>query len=198
MDETIPQRLLALAKRNDALLTGEFQLKSGRTTNYFLDLGRLSTGKALYDLGMLFAEKMASSGAEPGVVIYGPPYKGIPIAIATAIALERDFGIEAHYSFNRKTPKEYAERRAFLGTELADARQIFIVDDVLTDGGTKYEAVELIRGNTSAEILGLVIAMDRQEEKEQGANFSKEFSEKTGVPVLALSTRSDLESYGGN
>jgi len=176
-----------------ALLTGSFTLKSGRRSPYFINAGALASGRALGRLGEFYAEaiRRAFDGAE---VIFGPAYKGIPLAVAAAVAYARSCGRAIAYAFDRKEAKEHGDKGLFVGAPLA-GRGVVIVDDVLT-AGTSIRAVSPIIAGAGARILGAVVGVDRQERAGEGAiAASKAIERDLGFPVRAIVRIRDALDY---
>src|SRR3989344_1197737 len=151
----------------NALQFGTFTLKSGRVSPYFFNSGMFNTGYAIRRLGHFYASAIAGMTPLP-TVIFGPAYKGIPLAIATSVALEGDFEISTRYAFDRKEAKGHGDKGALVGYTPAEGDRIVIVDDVITTGATKNEAIELIKSVTAAPVIGTVIALNRQEKTPEG------------------------------
>lgn len=177
-----------------ALQIGEFRLKSGRVSPLFLNAGRLDTGEHLRRVGAAYAAALLDRvGADGFDVVFGPAYKGIPLAVATVIALA-ERGVERPYLADRKEAKAHgaeasdgAIAKMLLGRVPAEDARFVMVDDVLTTGGTKEEAVTLLercapRGRCEA----LLILLDRQETTPDGTDAVAAFTKRTGVPVMPV------------
>ncbi|MDA1073179.1 MAG: orotate phosphoribosyltransferase [Proteobacteria bacterium] len=160
----IAARLIDRMISDGVLKFGEFTLKSGRVSPYFFNLGELSSGSSLTLLGEAYAQTIVELKV-PVDVIFGPAYKGIPIAVATACALASR-GIDVGVAYNRKEAKTHGEGGQFVGAPVQG--NVLIVDDVLTAGTAVREAIALI-GQTDATVVGLVVAMDRQERLQNGS-----------------------------
>ncbi len=170
------------------LLPAGRTLKSGRVSPYFFNSGLFCDGSALEFLGSSYAEVIASS-AIPYDVVFGPAYKGIPLAVTTAIHLARK-GLASDYTFNRKEAKGHGEGGLLVGASLAGKR-VIIADDVITDGASKREAKETIEA-AGGTVVAVVIAFDRQERGIGTLSALKEFEQTFETPVLAAATLSDL------
>lgn len=177
--------------REEALRFGDFTLKSGRKSPYFVNTGVICTGEGLDALSKFFASKIKEVGPAP--IIYGPAYKGIPLAVSASVSLYRDHGIKTSWLFNRKEAKTHGDKGAFVGKLPAKGEELILVDDVFTTGGTKYESVELLE-SMGAKVKSLVIGVDREEKGKQ-KNAVEEFTEKTGVPVHSIAKISDAFEY---
>lgn len=172
--------------KSGAVKFGEFTLKSGRISPYFISTGMLCDGSTSYELGKHFAAKIKQVYGDAGVdAIYGPAYKGIPLAVSVSIALQKEFGINKPWIFDRKEKKVHGDASAFVGGELDRGAKAVIVDDVFTTGATKVEAIQKLQVGVGAEVIGIVIAVDRQE-RGQKENAIKEFTDSSGVPVHSI------------
>ena len=180
-----------------ALKIGEFKLKSGRISPYFVSTGVFDDGESISRLGYFYASNiMDSVGADNFDLIFGPAYKGIPLAVTTAISLSRDFGVNKGYSFNRKEAKDYGDAELVIGYKIRDGDRVVIVDDVFTTGGTKYEAIDLLNGMAeNLKYPALVIAVDRQEVDDEGVSAIKKFEEETKIPVGSIVNISEIIEY---
>lgn len=174
--------------RTGALKFGDFTLKSGRKSPYFVNTGVICEGKDFLELCGFLAEKIEAVGGCD--VVYGPAYKGIPLAAGVAIALSQR-GKKAYWLFNRKEEKAHGDRGVFVGHMPAPDESVVLVDDVFTTGGTKYENVELLKG-IGVKLKAAVVAVDREEKGEGGGSAVGEFTERTGVPVHSVATISGI------
>ncbi|MBI4082112.1 MAG: orotate phosphoribosyltransferase [Candidatus Lambdaproteobacteria bacterium] len=185
-------RFLDFLLESQALEFGAFTLKSGRVSPYFFNSARFQSGPLLERLGDFYAE--AALVAAPGAtIVFGPAYKGIPLCLATAMALSRRAGRPIGYLFNRKEEKTHGDRGLFVGQQPGPGDRLLIVDDVITDGATKLEAVALLRGAFAAPIDALVIAFNRMERDAADRDAIAGFTRATGVPIHALVSLADLE-----
>lgn len=194
--ESLPsakRELLALLFEVSALQFGAFTLKSGRVSPYFFNSARFRTGGQLARLGAFYADAIAEAAPEASVV-FGPAYKGVPLCVAAAMAFSRQTGREIGYLFNRKEAKGHGDKGLFVGMAPEAGDRLVLVDDVITDGGTKLEAVRLLRGAFDAPIEALVIAFNRMERDTAGEDAVQRFTAETGVPVISLLTLADLEA----
>jgi len=171
---------------------GEFTLKSGKKSNIFFDFGQLMYGSELTALGRYFADFIAKNSLDTSDVLFGPPYKGINIAIATSIALYEKYGQSIPYAYNRKAEKDHAEGGKIVGFDLSAARSALILDDVFTDGGTKYETLEILSRFQNLTIRAIVVGVDREEVDQDGKAYRSVFEGKTGVKVLAITSKSEV------
>ena len=169
---------------------GSFLLNSGRMSPYFFNLGSVDDGKSFRHLGSAYAERIHQEGFVCDA-LFGPAYKGIPIAVSTAIAL-LDLGYNTGVSYNRKEEKDHGEGGSLVGAELKG--QVILIDDVLTSGKAIRKSAELIEA-AGASIEGIVIALDRKEKLESGKSAAMELSDELKVPVLSLATVEDVIDY---
>jgi orotate phosphoribosyltransferase len=184
------QQFLAFALARDVLRFGEFVTKAGRRTPYFFNAGLFNDGDALRRLGQFYAEALLASRVACDQ-LFGPAYKGITLAAATAIALAEK-GHNLPFSYNRKEAKDHGEGGTIVGAKLAG--RVMIVDDVITDGGAKREAIELIRAQ-GAEPAGVLIAFDRMERGRGELSAVQELGRDYGLPVVAIATLDDLMRF---
>ncbi len=180
--------------RSGAVKFGEFTLKSGRESPYFISTGVLADGSLTYELGKYYAQKIKDQFGTDFDAIYGPAYKGIPLAVATCIALQNEYGINKPWIFDRKEKKLHGDRGAFVGGDLDSGARVILVDDVMTTGGTKVEAIEKIKSSINAELIGVIIAVDRMERSNKKTAI-EEFTESTGVPVHSIENIKNIFEY---
>lgn len=179
----------AIAK--GVLKFGEFTLKSGRVSPYFFNAGLFNTGGDLARLGRYYAAAIADAGVKFDV-LFGPAYKGIPIATTTAVALADHFDIDTPYCFNRKEAKDHGEGGNLVGNPLEG--DILLVDDVITAGTAIRESMALIEAN-GANLKGVLIALDRQEKGKGELSAIQEVERDFGTSVHAIVTLSDIVTY---
>ena len=166
---------------------GQFKTKAGRMSPYFFDAGLFNDGAMLARLGQFYAKAILAAG-EPFDMLFGPAYKGIPLAASVAIALAQA-GRNLPYSFNRKEAKDHGEGGRIVGATLAG--RVLIVDDVISAGISVRESVELIRAG-GAVPCGVVIALDRLERGADERSAVREVTENFGLPVIAIADLDDL------
>ncbi|MDP1699275.1 MAG: orotate phosphoribosyltransferase [Xanthomonadaceae bacterium] len=186
-------RFLELALAREALRFGEFTLKSGRSSPYFFNAGRFDSGAALATLGECYADALAASGiAFDG--LFGPAYKGIPLATALALALASR-GRDLPLSFNRKEVKAHGEGGSLIGAPLRG--RVLIVDDVITAGTAIRESIAIIQ-QAGAEVAGIVLALDRQERGQNDQrSAAQEVADTFAIPVCAIASLDALLQFAG-
>jgi orotate phosphoribosyltransferase len=191
-------RFVAAMIERGVLKFGDFTLKSGRKSPYFFNLGSIDDGAGLAMLGTAYAEAIIESGQPLPDVIFGPAYKGIPIATATAAALYREHGVSVGVAYNRKEAKTHGEGGVLIGRAIRG--RVLIVDDVMTAGTAVTEAAAIVR-DAGGELSGVLVALDRQEAIEPGVTAVTRMSAELGAPVFAIATLADviayLDSHGG-
>ncbi|TAM10775.1 MAG: orotate phosphoribosyltransferase [Nevskiaceae bacterium] len=185
---------LKLALAHDVLRFGAFTLKSGRTSPYFFNLGRISTGNALRTLAAAYADAILATGVAFDLV-FGPAYKGIPLAAAVSVALA-ERGRDVAFAYNRKEAKDHGEGGLLVGADVAGQR-VLIIDDVLTAGTALRQSIALLRG-AGAQPVAAFIALDRQE---CGAHSEisavDELKRETGIAVHAIADVGAMLEYLG-
>lgn len=185
------REFLGFVISNKVLQFGEFTLKSGRKSPYFFNAGAFKTGKALAQLGRYYAAAIQQAGIEFDT-LFGPAYKGIPLATAAAIALSEQYQRDVPYCFNRKEAKDHGEGGNLVGAGLNG--RILLVDDVITAGTAVRESLQLIAAN-QAQLVGIIIMLDRQERGQAQLSAIQEITEQHGVPVISIVSLQDLCTY---
>ncbi|MEX1366119.1 MAG: orotate phosphoribosyltransferase [Nannocystaceae bacterium] len=165
---------------------GDFTLKSGRRSPYFVNAGQLRTGDAIARLGRAYAGQLLHNRV-PCDLVFGPSYKGVPLAVATASALAAR-GHDTGYCFDRKEAKDHGEGGSFVGMKPADGMRVVIVDDVITSGQSTREAAQLLRDSAEIELAAVIIAVDRQERGTGERSTLAELRDELGAPILPLLT----------
>ena len=185
------REFLDFALKVGVLRFGQFTLKSGRISPYFFNAGLFNTGASLARLGRYYAQAIVDSGI-PFDVLYGPAYKGIPLAAVTAAALYDQHGLDLPYAFNRKEVKDHGEGGVIVGHPLEG--RVMIIDDVISAGTSVRESVEIIKG-LDAIPAGVVIALDRQERGKGERSAIQEVERDYGMPVSAIVRLAQLIEY---
>ncbi|MCW9057428.1 MAG: orotate phosphoribosyltransferase [Gammaproteobacteria bacterium] len=185
------QAFLEFAIDAGVLRFGEFTLKSGRVSPYFFNAGLFNTGRHLARLGRFYAQAIVDSGRDFDV-LFGPAYKGIPLAAATGIALADHHERDLPWCFNRKEAKDHGEGGNLVGAPLEG--RVLIVDDVITAGTAIRESVDIIQA-AGATPAGVVIALDRQERGRGERSAIQEVEQDLGLPVTSIVTLADLQAW---
>jgi orotate phosphoribosyltransferase len=191
MQNNYQQDFIRFAIAAEVLRFGEFTLKSGRVSPYFFNAGLFNTGAALAELGRFYARAVLASGVQFDMV-YGPAYKGIPLAAALAIALADQHGRNVPFAFNRKEAKDHGEGGVIVGAPLQG--RILVVDDVISAGTSVRESAELIAA-AGATLAGVAIALDRQERGQGAGSAVQEVERIYRIPVVSIANLSALLHY---
>ena len=174
------------------LTFGDFTLKSGRKAPYFVNTGNYRTGAQLCRLGEYYAQCITEHGLKADV-LFGPAYKGIPLAAAAAIALYRNHGVEVGYAYDRKEVKDHGEGGMIVGSKLEAGTKVVLIEDVMTSGKALREVYPKLKSAADVEIAGMIITVDRQE---KGLNSEKsavqEVKAEFGIDVYSIVTVSDI------
>ncbi len=185
------REFIEFALEKEVLKFGEFTLKSGRKSPYFFNAGLFNTGRDLARLGRFYAAALVDSGIQYDV-LFGPAYKGIPIATTTAVALADHHDVDTPYCFNRKEAKDHGEGGNLVGSTLEG--RIMLVDDVITAGTAIRESMEIIKVN-GADLAGVLVAIDRQEKGKGELSAIQEVERDFGCSVVSIVSLSDLITY---
>lgn len=191
MQNNYQQDFIRFAISGNVLRFGEFTLKSGRISPYFFNAGLFNTGSALAELGRFYARAVLASGVQFDMV-YGPAYKGIPLAATLAIALADQHGRDVPFAFNRKEAKDHGEGGVIVGAPLQG--RILVVDDVISAGTSVRESAELITA-AGATLAGVAIALDRQERGQDAGSAVQEVERTYGIPVVSIANLNALLHY---
>ncbi|MGE4499612.1 MAG: orotate phosphoribosyltransferase [Hydrogenovibrio sp.] len=173
------------------LKLGEFTLKSGRKSPYFFNAGLFNTGGQLAQLAEAYAATISGSGVGFDV-LFGPAYKGIPLAATTSVALAKDFALDKPYAFNRKEAKDHGEGGTIVGHPLEG--DVLIIDDVITAGTAIRESMEIIRSH-GAQPAGVVVALDRMERGQGTQSAIQEVEAEYGIPVFSVIDLNDIIDF---
>ncbi|MCG3730663.1 orotate phosphoribosyltransferase [Vibrio cincinnatiensis] len=185
------REFIEFALEKEVLKFGEFTLKSGRKSPYFFNAGLFNTGRDLARLGRFYAAALVDSGIHYDV-LFGPAYKGIPIATTTAVALADHHDVDTPYCFNRKEAKDHGEGGNLVGSPLQG--RIMLVDDVITAGTAIRESMEIIQAN-GADLAGVLVAIDRQEKGKGELSAIQEVERDFGCSIVSIISLTDLVTY---
>lgn len=201
MTESLDHRFTKFLLEAQALKFGEFTLKSGRKSPYFINAGAFNDGRKIATLGAFYAEKIAAeieAGNLPNDIdtIFGPAYKGIPLATSAAGALARDYGVDKPYFFNRKEVKDHGEGGSLVGYQPKDGDRIIIIEDVITAGTAVRETVPILQSAAKVTIPDMFISVNRCEVGQNaGKTAVMEVKEEFGINVHAIITVADIYEY---
>ncbi|HOV09335.1 MAG TPA: orotate phosphoribosyltransferase [Spirochaetota bacterium] len=178
-----------------SLKFGEFTLKSGRLSPYFLNTGMLYTGESVNKLGKFYASAIKDNIAQDFNVIFGPAYKGIPLVIATVNSLFSDFNINVSYSFNRKEAKDHGDMGLIVGKPLGADDKVILVDDVITAGTAVKESMEILRNNGNPSLIAVIVSVDRMEKGTGEKSAIGELRDSTGIEFFPIVNILDIMEF---
>ena len=194
--EAYKQEFIDFMVESDVLKFGEFTLKSGRKSPFFMNAGAYVTGSQLKRLGEYYAKAIHSTYGDDFDVLFGPAYKGIPLGVVTAIAYSELYGKEVRYCSDRKEAKDHgADKGNFLGSELKDGDRVIMIEDVTTSGKSMEETVPKVKGAANVEIVGLMVSLNRMERGKGDKSALEEIQETYGFPANAIVTMEDVITY---
>lgn len=195
--ETYKKEFIEFMVDSKVLKFGEFTLKSGRKSPFFMNAGGYVTGEQLMKLGEYYAKAIHDNYGIEFDVLFGPAYKGIPLAVVTAIAFHNLYGKEVRYCSDRKEEKDHgADKGSFLGTKLQDGDRVVMIEDVTTSGKSMEETVPKVRGAANVEILGLMVSLNRMEVGLGGkVSALDEIKEKYGFDANAIVSMAEVVEY---
>ena len=195
--EQYKQEFIEFMVESDVLKFGEFTLKSGRKSPFFMNAGAYVTGSQLMRLGEYYARAIHETYGDDFDVLFGPAYKGIPISVVTAVAFHNLYGKEVRYCSDRKEEKDHgADKGSFLGSKLKDGDRVVIIEDVTTSGKSMEETVPKVRGAADVTIVGLMVSLNRMEKGLGGEKSAlEEIREKYGFETNAIVTMEEVVEH---
>ncbi len=194
--EAYKQEFIEFMVESDVLKFGEFTLKSGRKSPFFMNAGAYVTGDQLHRLGCYYAQAIHDNFGLDFDVVFGPAYKGIPLAVVTAMAIHELYGREVRYCANRKEAKDHGDAGILLGTALADGDRVIMVEDVTTSGKSIDETHPILMSQADVEIKGLMVSLNRQEVGRGGTICAlDEVAQRYGFPTAAIVTMAEVSEY---
>ena len=189
---TYKQQFIKFMVENSVLKFGEFTLKSGRKAPYFINTGNYKSGAQLAKLGEYYAQCIVDNGIEADTLV-GPAYKGIPLAVTTAVSLYQNHGMDLNYTFDRKEAKDHGEGGLFVGKQLVDGERVILIEDVMTLGKALREMLPKLAEAAKVKIAGMVISVDRMEKGlESNLSAVQEVYKEFGVKVYSIVTMADI------
>ena len=181
---------------SDVLKFGDFTLKSGRKSPFFMNAGGYVTGSQLMRLGEYYAKAIHETYGDDFDVLFGPAYKGIPISVVTAVAYSTLYGKEVRYCSDRKEEKDHgADKGSFLGSALKDGDRVIMIEDVTTSGKSMEETVPKVRGAADVEIVGLMVSLNRMEKGKGTKSALEEIKELYGFETAAIVSMAEVTEH---
>ncbi len=195
--EAYKQEFIEFMVDSQVLKFGDFTLKSGRKSPFFMNAGGYVTGSQLRKLGEYYAKAIHECYGDDFDVLFGPAYKGIPISVVTAVAYSQLYGKEIRYCSDRKEEKDHgADKGGFLGTKLQDGDRVIMIEDVTTSGKSMEETVPKVKGAADVEIIGLMVSLNRMEVGQGGqVSALDEIRERYGFEANAIVTMAEVTEY---
>ena len=178
----------------EVLKFGDFVTKSGRKTPFFVNTGFYRSGAQLSKLGKYYAKAIRGAFGDNFDILFGPAYKGIPLSVATSMALSEE-GVDVKYCSNRKEVKDHGDTGILLGSPIKDGDKIVIIEDVTTAGTSIEETLPIIKAQGNVDVLGLVVSVDRCERGQGEKSALVEISEKYGIKTTAIVTMNEVVEY---
>ncbi|MCR4936868.1 MAG: orotate phosphoribosyltransferase [Lachnospiraceae bacterium] len=192
--EQYKQEFIDFMVESDVLKFGDFTLKSGRKSPFFMNAGAYVTGSQLRRLGEYYAKAINDNFGLDFDVLFGPAYKGIPLSVVTAVAISELYGKEVRYCSNRKEIKDHGDTGILLGSKLKDGDRVVMIEDVTTSGKSIEETYPIVTGQAKVEIKGLVVSLDRMEKGKSDKSALKEIADSYGFPTAAIVTMDDVKT----
>ena len=189
--ESYKREFIQFLESAGVLKFGDFTAKSGRKIPYFINAGEIKTGEQISKLGEFYAKAYFDKVGNKKTVLYGPAYKGIPIAVSVAVALAKQ-GLDVPFFFNRKEEKDHGEGGMFVGKTLTDGEKVVIIDDVMTSGKALRETLPKLRAAANVDISGMVITVDRMEKGTGELSAVQEAKRDFGVTVYSIVNMEDI------
>ena len=191
--QSYKQEFIEFMVESNVLQFGEFTLKSGRKSPFFMNAGLYVNGSQLYKLGQYYAKAIHEHYGDDFDILFGPSYKGIPLGVATCIAFSQLYGKDIKYCSNRKEVKDHGDVGILLGSPIRDGDRVVIIEDVTTSGKSIEETFPIIKAQGNVEILGLMVSLNRMEKGRNGDKSAlEEIEEKYGFPANAIVSMADV------
>jgi orotate phosphoribosyltransferase len=179
----------------NVLTFGDFVTKSGRKTPFFINTGNFKTGAQMSRLGEFYAKAINEHFGKAFEVLFGPAYKGIPLSVAAAIALNNMFGIDVAYCSNRKEAKDHGDKGILMGGKPKDGDRVLIIEDVTTAGTSIHETMPILKAQADVEVIGLIISVDRMERGSSDKTAFQELQQQYGLKTHAIVTMEEVVAY---
>ena len=188
---TYKESFIQFMVESGVLTFGEFKLKSGRIAPYFINTGNYKTGRQLAKLGEFYAQCITENNI-PVETLFGPAYKGIPLAVACSTALFNKYGKDVNYCFDRKEAKDHGEGGLIVGKQLTDGEKVVIIEDVITAGTAIRQVLPILKGTADVDFTGLVISVDRMDKGKGEHSAVQEVKQEFGINIYPIITVADI------
>jgi orotate phosphoribosyltransferase len=193
--EKYKQEFIEFMVRSNVLTFGDFVTKSGRSTPFFINTGNYDCGSQLQKLGEFYAASIKEHLGDSFDVLYGPAYKGIPLAVAASMALASNHGKNVSFCFNRKEAKDHGEGGNLIGHKLKNNERVVIIEDVITAGTSVRESIPVLKAAAQVQISGLVVSVDRMEKGKTKKSALSELREEFGLNAFAIVTLDEVTGF---
>ncbi len=194
--EEYKQGFIEFMVESDVLKFGDFTLKSGRRSPFFMNAGAYVTGSQLRRLGQYYAEAIHDDFGDDFDVLFGPAYKGIPLSVATAIAYSELYGKDIRYCSNRKEIKDHGDKGILLGSPLKDGDRVVIIEDVTTSGKSIEETYPILKAQGDVDVVGLIVSLNRMERgQDTDKSALEQINERYGIRTASIVTMADVVEY---
>ena len=193
--ENYKKEFIEFMVESNVLKFGDFTLKSGRKSPFFMNAGAYVTGSQLKRLGQYYAQAIHNCYGEDFDVLFGPAYKGIPLSVATVIAFSELYGKEIRYCSNRKEAKDHGEAGILLGSSMKDGDKVVVIEDVTTSGKSIEETFPIIKAQGNVEIVGLMVSLNRMEKGKGTKSALEEIQELYGFKANAIVSMADVVEH---
>lgn len=193
--EVYKEQFIEFMVESDVLKFGDFTLKSGRKSPFFMNAGAYVTGEQLMKLRQFYAKAIYSKYGTDFDVLFGPAYKGIPLSVSTAIAFHELYGKEVRYCSNRKEVKDHGDKGILLGSKIKDGERVVIIEDVTTSGKSIEETYPIIQEQGEVEVTGLMVSLNRMERGKTEQSALDEIREVYGIQTGAIVTMQEVVEY---
>ena len=193
--ESYKQEFIEFMVASDVLKFGEFTLKSGRKSPFFMNAGAYTTGTQLRKLGEYYAKAIHDHYGLDFDILFGPAYKGIPLSVATAMAISELYGKDVRYCSNRKEVKDHGDKGILLGSPIKDGDRVVIIEDVTTSGKSIEETFPIIQAQGKVEIKGLIVSLNRMERGQGTKSALEEIQETYGFPANAIVNMAEVTEH---
>lgn len=190
--EAYKQEFIEFMVDSQVLKFGDFTLKSGRKSPFFMNAGAYVTGTQLRKLGEYYAKAIHANYGLDFDVLFGPAYKGIPLSVATTMAISELYGVDIRYCSNRKEAKDHGDTGILLGSQIKDGDRVVIIEDVTTSGKSIEETFPIIQAQGDVEIKGLMVSLNRMERGKGEKSALEEIQEKYGFPAHAIVSMAEV------